>query len=235
MCKDPDGRDVVYVNLGGVVVYKIPSTTIFQTYIEGSVDASKAPSVNATGWVPVPMPNIIQTRNQSGENVSGAEYQANDYLIAARTGYFNQAKNAGSLDLYTQGGNAVPQEAVKAIPDLDPTFVKAMTIQESHAGVTGISDVMQVNNAGDWGAAKAKYGVTKGETPNVSNSLYYGIRWLSSKGMKVTYNAETKQYDYTFKGWGSAAGTYNGGGTKGYQNYVEKMVNESKPPTPADY
>ncbi|MDR0507212.1 MAG: hypothetical protein LBH32_10435 [Dysgonamonadaceae bacterium] len=77
--------------------------------------------------------------------------------------------------------------------------------------------------------------MTKDATHNVSNSLYYGIRWLSSKGIKVDHYKKTGISDFTFKGWGNAAGAYNGGGTKGYQNYVEQMVQESKRPTPADY
>jgi RHS repeat-associated protein len=147
---DHDGRDVVYINHTGTEVHRIKNDKVFETYIQSTTNAGN-PSQNTTGWVSVPMPNIIQTRTQSGEIVSGAEYQANDYLIAARTGYFNQAKNAGTLELYTQGGNAAPQEFVKSIPDLDPTLVKAMTIQESHGGVTGITDIMQVNNGGDLG------------------------------------------------------------------------------------
>jgi hypothetical protein len=110
-----------------------------------------------------------------------------------------------------------------------------MTIQESHNGVTGITDILQVNNIGDWGTGKSKYGMTKGENLSVTNSLYYGIRWLSSKGIKVTYNAETKQYEYSFKGWENAIGAYNGGGTTNYQNYVKQMKNESKKPISTDY
>lgn len=34
-------------------------------------------------------PKIIQTRPSSNEDVSSVKYQKNDYLIAARTGYFN--------------------------------------------------------------------------------------------------------------------------------------------------
>ncbi|WP_446661265.1 hypothetical protein [Chryseobacterium taihuense] len=118
------------------------------------------------------MPNIIQQRPQSGENVSGSAYQENDYQIAARTGYFNQSKNSGQLDLVTEGGNPIPQDAIKGIPDLDPTLVKAVTVQEPNAGTSGISDIMQANVPGDWSKIKSSYQLTKGEKTSETNSLF---------------------------------------------------------------
>jgi len=232
---DPDGRDIVYINKNGTEVHRIKDDKVFQTHIQTTNNAS----VNdlSKGWKEVPMPNIIQTRTASGENVSGASYQENDYLIAARTGYFNQGKENGTLKLYTEGGNAIPQEAIKNMPDLDPTLVKAIAIQESHSGVTGVTDIMQSNVKGDWADFKSNYSLKKGEGASATNSLFAGIRILATKGFKggVTYDRQTGQSTFTFQGWESATKAYNGGGVKNYQQNVQTMVNESIKPTPLDY
>jgi hypothetical protein len=234
---DPDGRDIVYINASGTESHRVKSDKVYSTYIMGNVNASQDPSKSTKGWVQVAMPNIIQERTQSGEDTTGAAYQENDYLIAARTGYFNQAKNSGQLDLFTEGGNAIPQDAISNIPDLDPTLVKAITVQESHAGTTGITDVMQSNVKGDWSAMKSEYSLTKGETPSVTNSLYAGIRILATKGFKggITYDKKTGTSTYTFQTWDSATKNYNGGGTANYQENVSTMVKDSKKPTPSNY
>jgi len=234
---DPDGQDIVYINTTGSEVYRIQSNKVYSTYIQGTRNASADPSKSTIGWKQVSMPNIIQERTQSGEDVSGAAYQANDYQIAARTGYFNQAKNAGILKLYTDGGNEISQDAVKSIPDLDPTLVKAITIQESHAGATGITDLMTSNTKADWSSFKTKYSLEVGVSPNVSNSLYSGIRILGTKGFKggITYDTKTGLSTYTFQGWDNATKSYNGKGVKNYQKYIQTMMDNSKKPTPADY
>jgi soluble lytic murein transglycosylase-like protein len=183
------------------------------------------------------MPNIIQERTQSRETTSGSKYQENDYLTAARTGYFNQSSKVGEINLFTEGGVSIPKEAILSIPNLDPTLVKAITIQESNAGTTGVSDVMQSNVKGDWSDVKSNYGIKKGESTSVSNSLYAGIRILASKGFKggVTYDKKTGKSTFTFKGWESAVKAYNGGGTKDYDKNVRTMINNSKKPTKNDY
>ena len=228
---DPDGADIVYVNLGGVEVHRIKNDNVYKTYIQISKSYFD-PTKSNRGWKEVPMPKIIQTRPSTNENVSGERCQENDYLIAARTGYFNQAKNHGVLKLFAEGGKEIPTEAVTQIPDLDPTLIKAICIQESHAALTS-SDIMTSNNPGDWGDGKLKgaYGMKKTDKMNVSNSLYYGIRILATKGFKggIKYDKNTGKLSYEFKGWGSATNHFNGGGVKNYQNDVETMVNESKP------
>ena len=242
---DKDGKDIVYINMGGTEQYRIPSTTVFSTYIQSRIDAPD-PSQNTSGWVQVPMPKIIQSRGT--EVTTGPEYQKNDYIIAARTGYFNQGKNSGTLKLYTEGGGEIPTEAVKSIPDLDPTLVKAVAIQESHAGITGIADIMQSNVAGDWqgGAMKSKVGLEKGQSPSVSTSIFAGIRILAAKGFKggITYDGDNKKTGhkgtgkstYTFKGWDKAAANYNSvEGTVGYADAINDMVANAKNPTLANY
>ena len=232
---DPDGNDIVYINTSGVEVHRVKNDQVHKAHIQTTSSASERDL--SIGWTEVPMPNIIQTRSASGENVSGSVYQENDYLIAARTGYFNQSKNNGTLNLYTEGGNQIPQDVVKSMPDLDPTLVKAITIQESHAGTTGISDVMQSNVKGDWANFKTNYSLEKGRTPSVTNSLYSGIRILGTKGFKggVSYDKKSGQSTYTFQGWDCATKSYNGGGVRNYQENVKKMVDESKKPNSSNY
>ncbi|MDR6488484.1 RHS repeat-associated protein [Chryseobacterium vietnamense] len=237
---DPDGmapNDIVFINNRGVEVHRIKSDTQFKTYIQESTNASNNPAQSTAGWKSVPMPNIIQHRPQSNEDVSGAAYQENDYQIAARTGYFNQAKNSGQLNLVTEGGNSIPTEATKGIPDLDPTLVKAVTVQESNAGTTGITDIMQANVPGDWSKMKSSYQLTKGEKTSETNSLYAGTRVLATKGFKggVSVDSKTGKATYKFQGWAKAVEAYNGGGTAGYQKSVLQMQQESKKPKPSDY
>jgi len=184
------------------------------------------------------MPKSWMKRPGTNENVSGTAYQENDYLIAAETGYFNQQKNAGTVQLYTEGGNLILSESIKELSDLDPTLIKAMSIQESHAGTTGTVDIMQVNAKGDWDDTKTKYGLEKEKSvSSKSESVIKGIRRLGTKGFKggVTYDKKTGKSTYTFQGWGSATNSYNGGGVPNYQEHVEQMVNESKTFTTSDY
>ncbi|MBL3550544.1 DUF6443 domain-containing protein [Chryseobacterium sp. KMC2] len=237
---DPDGmapNDIVFINNRGVEVHRIKSDTQFKTYIQASANASRNPAQSNAGWKSVPMPNIIQHRPQSNEDVSGADYQGNDYQIAARTGYFNQAKNSGQLNLVTEGGNSIPNEATKDIPDLDPTLVKAITVQESNAGTTGLTDIMQANVPGDWSKMKSSYQLSKGEKTSETNSLYAGTRVLATKGFKggVSVDSKTGKVSYKFQGWSKAVEAYNGGGTAGYQKSVLQMQQESKKPKPSDY
>ncbi|MBX2925912.1 MAG: hypothetical protein KF746_27195 [Chitinophagaceae bacterium] len=243
---DQDGmgpNDIVYFNTQGAEVHRVKSNTEFKTYIMANNSAGD-PKISNKGWKEVPMPNVIPERTQSKENTSGAKYQENDYLIAARTGYFNQAKNSGQLSLFTEGGNPIPADEAKKIPDLDPTLVKAVALQESHAGATGETDILTANNPGDWKATKTQkepMGMTKGMEMNATNSLFLGIRLMAGKGFRGGVNVKydnkngTTTTTYSFKGWLQAAGNYNGGGVKGYQDYIKTMVNSAVPPTPSNY
>lgn len=243
---DPDGMrvdDIVYINNHGEEVKRIRSSTEFKTYIMANDNAAD-PNVSNEGWKEVPMPKIIPKRTQTNEITTDPIYQEKDYLIAARTGYFNQAKNAGKLNIFTEGGNPIPGEETKKIPDLDPTLVKAVAIQESHAGIKGETDIMTVNNIGDWAATKTQkipMGIKKGEVPNASNSLYYGLRLIAGKGYRkgisVTYDNKTgtTTTTYSFKGWIKAAGNYNGGGVPDYEKYIQSMVNSAINPNSSNY
>lgn len=216
----------------GQEVYRQKSNTEFRMYIQSTANVA-SPTKSMVGWKEVPMPKIIQERTHSGENTTGAEYQANDYLIAARTGLFNQTKNNGNLQLYTENGNPIPKAEASKIPDLDPTLVKAASIQESNNGVGGNNDLLTGNNKEDYGACKKAYGLTKDENITDANrSLYLGIRFIATKGLRgyIDYDTKTKKRTYTFQGWLNAVGSYNGGGVKGYQGYIETMYNNAQSP-----
>ncbi|MBV7534034.1 RHS repeat domain-containing protein, partial [Chitinophaga sp. sic0106] len=237
---DPDGmgpQDIVYFNLNGEEVFRQKSSTEFRTFIQSSKNVGD-PSKSSIGWKEVAMPKIIQERTQSKENTTGPEYQENDYLIAARVGLFNQTKNAGLLQLYTDGGQAIPKEEAAKIPDLDPTLIKATAIQESNNGISGNSDLLTANNKGDYGKYKAAYGLAREENVTSQNrSLYLGIRFIATKGFKggIQYDPATGAKKYTFKGWMNATGSYNGGGVLMYQKYIETMYNNAISPTPQNY
>ena len=77
----------------------------------------------------------------------------------------------------------------------------------------------------------------KGETVDENRSLYYGIRFLATKGFKggVTYDKKTGTSTYTFQGWENATKYYNWPGVKKYQEYIKTMIDNSKTPALTDY
>jgi RHS repeat-associated protein len=132
----------------------------------------------------VAMPNIITERTQSGENVQGPEYQANDYQIAASTFLTNEELNSGNMVVADKGGNIIGQSDLKNVPDISPTMVKAWSMQESHAGVNGA--ILQVNNAGDFTPDKTAIGITKGAKFSTHQEINLAIRYAMGKGFSVT-------------------------------------------------
>lgn len=242
---DPDGMgvdDIVYYNCQGKEVNRIKSDTEFKTYVQtgqGIRTGKDGKNESYTKYTQAPMPNIIQEKG--GENTTGPKYQEHDYQIAASTFIFNQEKNSGNLQMYTDGGTAIPKSENSQVPDLDPTLVKAVATQETGAGVTGLTDIMATNATGDWSSSKSNYGLEKGVTPSVSESVSAGIGILTSKGFKggVTYDKATGQQSYTFQGWNTAVTNYNGGGAAKYgQDYtgrVQTMVTNAQTPKPENY
>ncbi len=229
---DVDGMyfdDVVTFNMQGKEINRVVSNTEFKTYVQKN-DGTK---------VEAAMPNIIQSAEK--EITTGPQFQKNDYQIAASTKIFNMDKADGSLNLVTDGNKPIPKDAVKSIPDLEPTIVKAVSMQESRAGtdasMNGTKDIMQVNNKGDWAPYKSNYGLAKGEVPSVEGSVNAGIKDLATKGFRggITYNGNTGVQTFKFQGWSSAVKNYNGGGTAGYQFSVTKMVSNSQTPKPENY
>lgn len=234
----------VYFDLGANIVYierNISSKVFIQT-----INSIQHPTKSLTGWKEVPMPKIIIERTQTKEVTTDIKYQSHDYLIAARTGLFNMTKNNGLLQLYTESGNSIPNEEAKKISDLDVTRVKAIAMQESHIGQSKreIKDIFTVNNSGDWKDGelfKSAYGLKISDKPNETESLYYGLRMLASKGfkggVKVIYDNKEGHTttNYEFKGWDQATKNYNGGGLKEYEKYVQTMVDNAREPKPSDY
>ena len=231
---DPDGKkadDIVYYYQNGQEASRIKSNTEFRAYVVFTPKNQNSDFVVKEA----PMPKIIQEKG--GENTTTPQYQKNDYQIAASTLIFNEAKNNGDLQLVTESGSNIPQSANSQIPDLDPTTVKAMTIQESNAGANS-TDVMQSNVKGDWGSGfKSDYGLSKGVTPDVGTSLNAGMKILATKGFKggITYDSKTGAQTYTFQGWDKAVSNYNGGGVANYGTSVTNMVNNAQTPKPENY
>jgi RHS repeat-associated protein len=237
---DPDGMgpdDIVYFDRNGNETKRIKSDTVFKSYVQVGVGSSWG--MPRPLYAEVTMPNIIQ--DKGGENTTGPQYQEHDYQIAASTFVFNLDKNTGGKQLYTDGGDAIPQSANSQVPNLDPTLVKAIATQETGAGVTGLTDIMATNATGDWSNSKTNYGLEKGVTPTVKESVDAGIGILASKGFKggVTYDKTTGQQTYTFQGWDAATNKYNAGGAAKYgQDYsgrVQTMVTNAQTPKPENY
>ena len=189
------------------------------------------------GWIEAKMPNIIGDRE--GASTLEAKYQKYDYLIAAMTSYFNQYKNKGKTPTHT---NEYLIDNPKTIPDLDPTLVKAIIIQETSMGTIdpktddsndSKSDIMQANvyysdeivkgiKQNDWNESKIQFGLKKqgGATPELS--IKAGIGILYQKGL-VTKNDTT-----TFQGWEKATFRYNASkNAEAYKDNVERMENQS--------
>lgn len=232
---DPDGMgpaDIVFINSEGKEVHRIETKEANKTYIQSSEEAGD-PSVSTAGWTEVPMPNAF-TPPSSRSIIENTPYQTYDYLIAAATGYINQAKNNGTLTLYTEGGDPIPKDVAKQIPDLEPTLVKAIVQQESTGGITS-KDIMQANVPGDWGdgAMKKAYGLEYGKATGPANSLFAGISILASKGFKGGINVdENGNRTFQFRGWAHATDRYNGGGVKNYLQSVLKRFEASAPQAP---
>jgi len=117
-------------------------------------------------------------------------------------------KNEGSLSLVTDGGKLIPSSATSQIPDVYPTTVKAIAMQESGIG-TGTEanekkDIMQVNNGvsnfADYSPYKANYGLSKGVVPGSITLINAGIKDLATKGFKggAGYNPKTDQMSFKF-------------------------------------
>ncbi|MGF7231142.1 hypothetical protein, partial [Arachidicoccus sp.] len=240
---DPDGmgpEDIVYFNRQAQETKRIVSNTEFKTYVQ-----------NSNGqYEKVAMPNIITSKG--GSPTTAPIYQKYDYQIAASTAVFNMDKNEGKLSLVTDGNHPIPASATSQIPDLNPTKVKAVAMQESGVGtdpnMNGTKDIMQVNNGmdnfADYAPYKANYGLNDHTVPDPVTSINAGIKDLATKGFKggISYDPKTDKMTFTFKGWDNAINTINGvngsGAAKYGQNYsgsVQSMIQNSNKPDPSNY
>jgi len=218
MIVDPDGKDTLFITNNGTVDHRKKGGR--STFIQ----------VNNT-WQEVPMPGRITKRPSYSKqlkrdiytNTEDPKYSNNDYLIAAATGYFNYERESGSLKLYSDGGKEIPTDETMKIPSLSPSLVKAIAMQESFCGVENV-DILQQNNAGDWGDWKELYGLKNGSAPDTWLSLVAGIRILAAKGFKGSFKADGS---CSFRGWRHAIVKYNGGGNPNYFRFVNEMYHET--------
>ena len=220
-------------------------------YELGRDDLVYASGDDGSFFVEAPMPKAIEKRIQSNEDLTKdskeatwTDHQRYDHLVAAHVAIFNYQRITGKLDIHDSTGYKIPAKFHKKIPFLDVTIIKSMIIQESHAGASGRTDLLTVNNPLDWKAKSsvAHYGIEKYTKLTASESLYYGIRVLASKGYKggisVEYRDSGKTLVKTFnqyKNWTDAIRKFNGGGVDGYETYIEKQVSNSRKPLPTDY
>ena len=145
------------------------------------------------------------------------------------------------MELVTDGtpSTSISQTAVSQIPNLDPTLVKAMTIQETSGGTdksfNGTKDVMQVNNGAnnfaDWDAHLSKYGLEHFTVPGPEKSINAGIMELATKG----FHGQSTITGFMFQDWDSAVQNYNGGGAANYRQSVIQMYNSAQTPSPSNY
>ncbi|WP_345766303.1 MULTISPECIES: hypothetical protein [Chryseobacterium] len=232
----------------GQEIYRIKSNTEFRTFVQASTfseivggQASIAPVGSGISgfFVEAQMPNIIQTRTQSGEDVSGPKYQVNDYQIAASTHLANNELNSGNMIVGDKNGNIIPQKALKDVPDISVNLVKAWSMQESHAGTNG--SILQVNNNGDFTPDKTAIGITKGATFSTNKEINLSIRYAIGKGFSSSPNyskdgsGKIISRNWSWRGWNEAIKGYNGGGVKGYEKYIQTMLNQSRTPKPSNY
>jgi RHS repeat-associated protein len=228
---DPDGMgptDVVIFNKKAKEVLRLPSKDINMTLVVGENHLG-LPTLSVA-----PMPNIIQT-DKDGDITTSSKYQKYDYQIAASTFVFNQEKKEGTLQVFDNNGNALPQEAISQITDLNPTQVKAQAMEESHIGngpqANEKTDLLQINNglsnSADWAPHLAKYGLEKGKLPTPEQSVNAGIRETAYKGFKGGISIDVNgNRQFKFKGWQAALQNYN---TKipSYSRDILNMVNNS--------
>ena len=232
---DPDGADIVFFNDKAQEVRRIVTDKVNKTFVlrQGYEYSGKAVHhiTSKYGWSEAAMPNIILAKGNA--STTSAKYQEHDYQIAASVFVFNEQKNNGTLSpIYTENGKSIiPGEVIKNnVPDLDPTLVKAVGMQETALGTNiNDNDILETSNAGDEAGYKTSYG---GDASTVAKSIDLGIKYLLTKGFRggVGYNQDTGEKSYTWKGgdnWLNAAGNYNGGGTAGYQEAVTRMWKSS--------
>jgi len=240
---DPDGMapyDIVFFNRQGEETKRIESNTVFKTYVEDGNTSFSRPYMNYTE---VQMPNVIQTRvDEKGnqENVSGSQYQQNDYQIAASTFLTNQSLSSDFKPTVSdRNGNIVPNNELSQVPSISVDTVKAWSMQESHAGTSG--SILQVNNNGDFTPDKTTLGISKGASFTTHQEISLAIRYAIGKGFSSTPNYASDgsgtitSRNWSWNGWTKALSGYNGGGVPNYAGKIQTMVNQSKEPNSTNY
>ncbi|MEP6931860.1 MAG: RHS repeat-associated core domain-containing protein [Flavobacterium sp.] len=239
---DPNGEDIVFFTAQGAEIHRIKNDKVFETYVSSN-KGSIYPGASPFGaFVQVPMPKTIQIYtdgNGNTKNTTGSKYQKYDYMIAALTYIFNQKKE---MDIVPTTGGKMLSDA-STVPDLDPTIVKAIIMEETvmGSGKSGGSndptqDIMQSNVyyssiSNDWNSDKKQFGLTKGGGATPAQSVTAGIGILFQKGLRDPDNGGLTQTKKWFGGeqWENAIRDYNGSKRKeDYKADVIKMVDEAK-------
>lgn len=245
---DPDGQapsDIVYFNQQGQEIRRVVSNTEFKTYVVYQGNALSANQSRTPGTAPAsqtfeaPMPGVAA-------GYEAAKYQQHDYQIAASTFILNkEVEKQGANFLGTTGdlptASANHTLGTDMPGTLDVNTVKAMVLTESVAGTvsgvlgTGTTDVMQVNNSGDWAAGKAQVGLSNGQAMTPGTSINAGVKWLFLKGMGSDSQGVMNWRNGQGGDWSNAVSAYNGGGDPNYAKKVQDKENSMQPAQPRNY
>jgi hypothetical protein len=236
----PQPDDIVFFDKNGHEMHRIASKTQYRTFVRTG-DLSFGSFVNGKSFTEAPMPKVIQSRG--GVGTTDPIFQQHDYIIAAETFIFNENKRKGIVPLHTNG-KLLPDPST--IPDLDPTLVKAIAMQETVLGTfdpnkldynDAITDIMQSNvyyseKSHDWAESKKQFGLEKAKgVKNVQHSVKAGIGILYQKGLTGGHGEKWTGG----KEWEHAVRHYNGGGVRNYHQSVLKMKREAKTPEHKNY
>ena len=159
----------------------------------------------------------IRTKDKAGaprkvpvfRGFEDGRYQSHDELIVRLTAEFNANKAA-----WCGGTDA----QAKKIADITPAVVKSHMIEESGGnGVRSlaawVTDPLQVNVPGDWGAEKSLLGLKKPAKRNegeLADNVRAAIMYLSRKGFGVSGRPAKDRPKGFFDGWNDALRRYNG-------------------------
>lgn len=233
---DPTGKsvdDIVYYNLKGQEIHRVKSNTEFKTFIQVGATSSNFKNggngFNPSGgmFIEAPMPGVAS-------GFEDAKFQQYDHEIAAETAIFNYHLEKARAGGYVNGVASFPTKgegySLGSLPEgnLDVNLVKAMVLEESMAGNyaggsgTGTTDIMQVNNKGDWSELKSQLGLSYGQTMTPQSSVRAGIGLLFLKSMSANNDKVMN-----FSSWNVSG--YNGGGNPSYSAEVQKFLNSMTP------
>ncbi len=237
--------DIVYFNQQGQEIRRIESNTIFKTYVQVQERALNANFKNGsvsgavTYTFEAPMPGVAA-------GYEASKFQKNDYQIAASTFLLNREISKEASPLISTGGDLPTSTKNHTVGTdlpgtLDVNIVKAMIIQESQGGTytggagTGTTDIMQVNNRGDWVDQKAQVGLTKGQAMTPETSVNAGVKWLFLKGMGSNSKGVMNWRSGKNGDWFDAVSRYNGNPKIDYVGDVKKIYESMTPATPNNY
>lgn len=280
-------KGIVYFNTQGKIVETLLSNKQFETWVEVSPKTGsytgKIKTYKGKEYEMAQMPKVIE--NKESISRDSVYYQQYDHEIAAFTLIYNRALEydrkllkeerifklsetkslftlpiTNAVGLFFVGGG---KYTVFPSP-LDSTLVKAICMRESRCCIgQKVTDIMQVNNEGDWVKGKEAIGLKKGTKIEQAESIQKGILWLHTKsfGAKKYYvknlkwnkgwdystakidnitiekgkNAELNIYTCT-NDWWTTVKKYNGSPKQDeYLKAVKEYFTKSKTPSNQDY